>query len=168
MLMYSPTFSKSESPPRLKPGISEGLWEGVLLFPMDTSHFQGNGPASLASQPFWKAFIRVYSLSPCKGWRKKPGGFSLPSLHTSPWAPSVHTPGHPQGAVSGQHCCPITRNFPNPDYTHRHSLSCNTAPFPPPTAHYSPWGNSARIYSYRNLRADDAEYRQKLGPTADT
>lgn len=36
-------------------------------------------------------------LKPCRGQRKKTGGFSLPSLHTSPWAPSVHAPEHPQG-----------------------------------------------------------------------
>lgn len=96
MLIYSTAFARSETPPGFKPGILEGLREGVLLLPMDTSHLQVNRPASSASQPFWKASIRVHLPKPCRGQRKQPSGFSLPSLHTSPWAPTVPAPQHPQ------------------------------------------------------------------------
>lgn len=116
MLIYSPPFSRSEPPPRFKSGIPEGLWEGVLLFPMDTSHFQRNGPASLASQPFWKAFIRVYPLSPCKGWS---------SLMASVFPPSTRPHEHHQympQSILRELCLPSTTvpsqgDFPSPDYT---------------------------------------------------
>lgn len=171
MLMYSTAFSRSETPLRFKPGIPEGLWEGVLLFPMDTS--QGNIPASLASLPFWEAIIRVYPLSPCKGWSSSLVVLTFPPAtqpqeqhqylpRASPWAASAPA----QGAMSGHHYSSMTRNSPSPDYTHRHFTSCNTTPFPSPKANYSSRESSARIHSFTNLWADNAEYRWKLSPTA--
>lgn len=95
MLMYSTASSRSEPPPRFTPGVPEGLWEGVLLFPMDTSHVQENGPASLASQVFWEAFIRVYPLSPSKGWRRSLVALTFPpamSTCRELWLPSTTVP----------------------------------------------------------------------------